>query len=214
MNEPKLSVLVYEWQPKGRENIELALGDSAELSFQSDPKSLQQALVRQQFDLIFLRVKQENNGSFTLLKKIHEQSQATPLIATSETERAELIVKALRAGACDFLVDPLSPARLQLAVQKAMESRQMVNELAYLRRQQDIVYNFSQIIAESENFKAVLKSLRKFASTDASILLTGDTGTGKSFLSGSIHFNSPRRDHPFVKINCANIPETLLESEL
>ena len=214
MNEPKLSVLVYEWQPKGRENIELALGDSAELSFQSDPKSLQQALVRQQFDLIFLRVKQENNGSFTLLKKIHEQSQATPLIATSETERAELIVKALRAGACDFLVDPLSPARLQLAVQKAMESRQMVNELAYLRRQQDIVYNFNQIIAESENFKAVLKSLRKFASTDASILLTGDTGTGKSFLSGSIHFNSPRRDHPFVKINCANIPETLLESEL
>jgi transcriptional regulator with PAS, ATPase and Fis domain len=95
-----------------------------------------------------------------------------------------------------------------------MENRQMANELAYLRRQQDIVYNFSQVIAESDNFKAILKSLRKFALTDASILLTGDTGTGKSFLSGSIHFNSPRRDHPFVKINCANIPETLLESEL
>lgn len=214
MNESKVSVLVYEWQPKSRENIELALGGSAKLTFQSDPKSLQVAMDDQQFDLIFLRVKQENNGSFKLLKKIHEQTPGTPVIVTSETERAELIVKALRAGACDFLVDPLSTARIQLATQRAMENRKLAYELAYLRRQQDVVYDFNQIIAESDNFKATLKSLRKFTSTDASILLTGDTGTGKSFLSGSIHFNSPRRGHPFVKINCANIPETLLESEL
>ena len=81
-----MRVLVYEWQPKSRENIELALAESAELTFQGDPKSLQQAMVRQQFDLIFLRVRQEHNGSFKLLKKIHEQTPATPVIVP-ETER-------------------------------------------------------------------------------------------------------------------------------
>jgi transcriptional regulator with GAF, ATPase, and Fis domain len=99
-------------------------------------------------------------------------------------------------------------------VRQALHQRQQDNELTYLRRTQDIVYSFDRIIAESDNFKAIVNSLRRFSATDATILLTGNTGTGKSFLSGTVHYNSPRRDRPFVKINCANIPESLLESEL
>jgi transcriptional regulator with PAS, ATPase and Fis domain len=88
------------------------------------------------------------------------------------------------------------------------------SEIAYLRHEQGIIYDFDKIIAESLAMKKVIKSLKRFSETDSTILMSGETGTGKSFLSGSIHFNSHRRNKPFVKINCSNIPEALLESEL
>jgi transcriptional regulator with PAS, ATPase and Fis domain len=95
-----------------------------------------------------------------------------------------------------------------------MQQRELSNEIDYLRRSQDIVYNFDGIVANSPSFQQIITSLKKFANTDSTILLTGKTGTGKSFLSGSIHYNSHRRKSPFIKINCTNIPENLLESEL
>ena len=214
MNERKVSVLAYEWHPESLQHIESALGDTSEIVFQSDPRSFEQEINRKQFDIIFMNVRPENDSTFSLLKKTHNHTPYTPIIVTSRTERAELIVEALRLGAYDFLAAPLSPARVQLAVQKAMKQRQMENEIAYLRRKQDVLYNFDDIIAETDNFKEIIRSLKKFAGTDSTILFTGDTGTGKSFLSGTIHFNSPRKARPFVKINCANIPESLLESEL
>ena len=78
----------------------------------------------------------------------------------------------------------------------------------------NMIYNFDDVIAQSSSMKQTLVTLKKFSKTDSTILVTGETGTGKSFLSGTIHFNSPRQNKPFIKINCANIPESLLESEL
>ena len=101
-----------------------------------------------------------------------------------------------------------------LAVDRAIEIRDQRYEIAYHRRKQDVVYDFNDVVAKSPEMKEILKSLERFAMTDSTILITGDTGTGKSFLSGTVHFNSPRRKKPFVKINCANIPVDLLESEL
>ena len=214
MKEQKVSVLAYEWLPESRKNISEALSSTSEILFQNDPKSFQQEMNKKQYDVIFMNVRPENGATFSLLKKTHKHTPYTPIIVISKTEKAELIVEAIRNGAYDFIATPFSPARIQLVVQKAIKQRELENEIAYLRRNQDIVYNFDEIIAESSNFKSIIKSLKKFSTTDSTILITGLTGTGKSFLSGSIHFNSPRREHPFIKINCANIPEALLESEL
>ena len=120
----------------------------------------------------------------------------------------------MNRGASDFLVHPLTETRLLVAMRKAIESKEQKFEIDYHRRKQDVVYDFRDVVALSESMKAVLSSLEKFAQTDSTILITGETGTGKSFLSGTVHFNSPRKKKPFVKINCANIPEDLLESEL
>jgi len=136
------------------------------------------------------------------------------VVVTSESEKAETVVKAIKQGAFDYVVKPFFTARIQLVVRQALEHRGLKNEIDYLRRKQDVVYNFNQIIAVSPSMRLVIDTLRKFAETDATILMTGETGTGKSFLSGTIHFNSKRKHKAFVKINCANIPETLLESEL
>jgi DNA-binding NtrC family response regulator len=144
----------------------------------------------------------------------HKKNPYTPIMIMCNSERADIVVKAMNYGATDFLFPPLSETRINIAVKKAIESREQKFEIAYHRRKQDVVYDFSDVIALSKSMKEVIKSLEKFSQTDSTILITGDTGTGKSFLSGTVHFNSPRKKKPFVKINCANIPEELLESEL
>jgi two-component system response regulator AtoC len=123
-------------------------------------------------------------------------------------------VKAVKAGAFDFVTKPYSPEKIRLSVQQALDYRSLKNEIDYLRREQDVVYNYKHIIADSPAMQKVIKTIKRSARTDSTILVTGETGTGKSFLSGNIHFNSHRRHKPFIKVNCANIPETLLESEL
>lgn len=214
MMTEKLSILAYEWLPDSKKNILGALEGESEVIFRNDPKSFQREMNKRQYDVIFMNVKQNNSSTFTLLEQTHIQTPYTPIIITSESEKAELIVQAIKLGAYDFIAKPFSQARIQLVVQKAMKQQSLQNEIDYLRRKQDIVYDLNSIVAESPSFKRIITSLKKFASTDSTILITGDTGTGKSFLSGSIHHNSPRRHKPFIKINCANIPEALLESEL
>jgi len=211
---PKYSVIAYETSPEGKKILGQALQDQSEITFESDPKAFRQALRKKHFDLVFLHVQPNNASTFKLLKATRDQHPYTPIIVTSPTEKAELIVEAIKLGANDFVAKPFSTARIQLVSRRAIRERELQNEIDYLRRKQDIVYDFDSIVAESPAFKKVIASLKKFAATDATILITGETGTGKSFLSGSIHFNSPRRHKPFIKINCANIPESLLESEL
>lgn len=214
MKNSKFYVLAFESMNQWKDSLSNALAEDSEVTFREDPVSFQREVNKKNYDIIFMDVNPNNGSTFNLLKKVHESTPSTPVIITSKVEKAELIVEAIKLGAYDFLVKPFSPARIQLAARRALKYRELQNEIAYLRGKQDIIYDFDSIVAESPNFKKVITSLRKFANTDSTILITGATGTGKSFLSGSVHFNSPRRNKPFIKINCANIPETLLESEL
>ena len=186
----------------------------SDLIFKSEPRDFQVEVDRQQFDLIFVEINSQNGHNMELLEYAHRKSPYTPIIITSESEKADVVVQAMNRGASDFLVHPLTETRLTVAIRKAIESKEQKFEIDYHRRRQDAVYDFRDVIALSQSMKDVLISLEKFANTDSTILITGETGTGKSFLSGTVHFNSPRKKKPFVKINCANIPEDLLESEL
>ncbi len=190
-----------------------ALQDRCELTCIANEAEFQAEIEANQFDLIFLDTDSLEGKSMAKLQQIHTKNPFLPIIMTSQTEKAEIIVQAMNTGASDFLVHP-TPTRINIAVDKALEIRDQKFEIAYHRRKQDVVYDFKDVIAFSPKMKQILKSLARFAKTDSTILITGDTGTGKSFLSGTVHFNSPRRKKPFVKINCANIPEDLLESEL
>lgn len=184
-----------------------------DISFQDGPKALQSAKSNQ-YDAVIFDMASGSSGVMDMLRHFKTAMPNTPVIVTSRTENAELVVKTIKMGAYDFIAKPYSVARVQHLIRQALEERSQKNEIDYLRHEQDVVYDFSRIVAESPSMKEILNTLVKFSKTDGTILMTGETGTGKSFLSGSIHFNSPRRDKPFVKVNCANIPETLLESEL
>jgi len=152
--------------------------------------------------------------SLAPLRQVKVITPSTPVIVLSDVEDSSVIVKAVQEGAFDFITKPFPEEKVRLAIDRALENRRLKNEIDYLRREQDIIYDFDAIIADSPSMKTTISALKKFSRTDSTILLTGETGTGKSFLSGAVHFNSHRQRRGFIKINCANIPDTLLESEL
>lgn len=207
------TILAYAIPEESRHIMQTALDEKASIKFCADLDGFFGEMKRHEYDTLFLFM-EDVNSDMDLLEKVYQRTPHTPIIIVSQEEKTELVVEALKNGASDYLVHPISGARFEVATRRAMENRALRNEIAYLRHKQDIVYHFDDVIAFSPNMQQVLKSLEKFAKTDSTILITGATGSGKSFLSGTVHYNSPRKQKPFIKINCANIPEDLLESEL
>ena len=207
-------ILALEKDQSSRAVLSDALADNYQLKFYHQYKDIFIELASTHYDVVILGCSDDEKKCFDLLQEIKETIPHIPVIITSYWENAEMVVKAVKKGAFDYMVKPLLAPRIQHIVQQALEHRGLKNEIDYLRHEQDIIYNFDETIAESPSMKEVIKTLKKFSKTDATILITGETGTGKSFLSGTIHFNSKRKIKPFIKINCANIPENLLESEL
>ncbi len=182
--------------------------------FWSVGNDITDCLKKEEYEIILLNIQLKQRDSFSLLKQITQVSPQTPVVGLSDLEEAGLIVRAIKRGAFDVIIKPLLKEKVLLAIERGLENRHMRNEIDYLKHEQDIIYDFNRIIALSPSIKRMISTLKKFAQTDSTILITGETGTGKSFLSGAVHYNSRRRHKPFIKINCANLPETLLESEL
>ncbi len=171
-------------------------------------------LQKEAFALILCDLRDDCKDIAEIIATLQRLSPSTPIVVASQSSDAHQIVAAVKAGAADFITTPFVSEKLRLAVRRALEHRSLKNEIDYLRREQDVIYDPQQIIAVSPAMQKTMAGIQRLAQTESTILITGETGTGKSFASGNIHFNSPRRHKPFVKVNCANIPETLLESEL
>ena len=171
-------------------------------------------LTRESFNAIIFDLVDDSPDLSGILESLKQPAPDTPVIVLGHVNDAQLIVGAIKAGAFDFVAKPYPPEKIKLSINQALENRSLKNEIDYLRREQDVVYDYDRIIAVSPAMQNAIKTIKRLARNDSTILVTGETGTGKSFLSGNIHFNSPRRYKPFIKVNCANIPETLLESEL
>jgi DNA-binding NtrC family response regulator len=207
-------VFVIEEDGPWKDLLSSALSNQHDLTYWSDDKDLEAGLRETSGDAVILDLQIRFRDPFVLLDKFRSEVPNVPVVVTSQEEDAQLVVKTIKHGAFEFLPKPYSRERIAQVIGQALENRSLKNELDYLRREQDVIYDFDRIIAQSTSMKQVIATLKKFAQTDGTILITGETGTGKSFLSGAIHFNSSRHKKPFIKINCTNIPETLLESEL
>ncbi|MGA7877702.1 MAG: sigma-54 dependent transcriptional regulator, partial [Desulfoferrobacter sp.] len=207
-------ILIINEDPSWRKSLGKALSPSHAVSYWPDGKGMEEILRQTRFDAILLNIQLQQEDGFKLLRWLRKAVEHVPVIVTSEIEKSELIVKSVKEGAFDFISKPFSAEKIGLVIERALENRGLKNEIDYLRRRQDVIYDFDAIVAVSPSMKQVINTIKKFANTDSTILITGETGTGKSFLSGSVHFNSSRHKKPFININCANIHETLLESEL
>lgn len=207
-------ILVIEDSQRRREILEQALMPEHSVNYWPEEQELDRLLIQKEFDLVLLDLQLKSADSLDLIGIIKKISPHMPVIALSKEEKADLIVRIIKEGAFDFIVKPFSREKIQLSIRRGLENKQLKNEIDYLKRSQDVIYDFDRIIAVSRMMEATIATLKKFSQTDSTILITGETGTGKSFLSGAVHYNSRRRSKPFIKINCANLPETLLESEL
>jgi DNA-binding NtrC family response regulator len=191
-----------------------ALAQDFNLSLAAALPDAHKRLQKEAFALILFDAREDGGPLAEPLAALQQASPSTPIIVTSRSAEAGLIVDAVKAGAADFLTRPFVAEKLRLAVHRALERRGLKNEIDYLRREQDVIYDTDRIASASPVMQKAIASIRRLSQTESTILVTGETGTGKSFVSGNIHFNSLRRHKPFIKVNCANIPETLLESEL
>ena len=153
-------------------------------------------------------------GGRDLLRALHDQLSDITFILLTAQGTVESAVEAIKDGAYDYLSKPVDPQRLKILLEKAVERQATLREVRTLRRQLRDHGTFGRIIGNSAGIRGVYRVIEQSAPTNASVLISGESGTGKELVAQTIHELSPRQSFPFVAINCAAIPETLLESEI
>ncbi len=168
----------------------------------------------QPFDLILMDVRMLKVSGLEALERIKAFNPAIPVTIMTAYSSVETAVEALKKGAYDYLTKPLDFDKLRLTIQRAMEHTRLKEENRLLKESLGKHFDMQNIIGRSSAMISLLETVAHVAPSEATVMITGESGTGKELIAGVIHHNSPRKDGPFVKINCAAITETLLESEL
>jgi DNA-binding NtrC family response regulator len=167
------------------------------------------------YDILFVDIKMPGIGGFGLLEKVKKSFPSTLVVIITAYGTVEHAVEAMKLGANDFLVKPFDPERLGLMLTKLMEHKRLLEETQYLRGE---VTKFraatDKIIGKSQPMLELFDVIKDVAASDSSILIVGETGTGKELVARAIHASSKRMGRPFVPINCGAIPESLMESEM
>ena len=166
------------------------------------------------YDLVVTDLKMPDVDGLQVLDGVKEVDESTSVIVMPAYGTIEDAVVAMKKGAYDFITKPFDTDHLCVLVKRALENRRLVAENSLLREELFAVDGFQNIIGKTPRMVEIGKLIQKVAGSDASVLLHGETGTGKELFAKSIHMLSPRRDRPFVAINCAAIPGELLENEL
>jgi two-component system response regulator HydG len=166
------------------------------------------------FDLILMDIRMLKVSGLQALSEIKAFNPAIPVIIMTAYSSVQTAVEALKNGAYDYLTKPLDFDELRFTMARAMDHRQLKEENRLLRETLGSHFDMQNIIGRSPVMVKLMETVAQVAPTEATVLITGESGTGKEMIAGTIHFNSGRKDGPFVKLNCAAITETLLESEL
>jgi len=166
------------------------------------------------FDLILMDIRMVKVSGLEALTEIKTFNPAIPVIIMTAYASVETAVKALKEGAYDYLTKPLDFDELRLTMERAMDHSHLREENRLLRESLSTRFDRRNLIGRSQAMTRLLETVAQVAPSEATALITGESGTGKEMIAGAIHFNSSRKEGPFVKVNCAAITETLLESEL
>ena len=168
----------------------------------------------QSYDLVLMDVRMVKVSGLEALEQIKSFNPAIPVIIMTAYSSVDTAVDALKQGAHDYLTKPLDFDKLKITIARSMEHTRLKEENRLLKESLGKHFDRQNIIGQSPAMVNLLETVAQVAPSEATVLITGESGTGKELIAGAIHYNSSRKDGPFVKINCAAITETLLESEL
>jgi two-component system response regulator PilR (NtrC family) len=208
-------VLVVDDERSMRELLAIVLRrEGYDVLLADNGKAAVETLERERIDLLISDIKMPDMSGVDVLraaKRVDQDILGIMITAFASTETA---VEAMRLGACDYLSKPFDVDLLKMKVREKIENRQLRQENVLLKRTLGLAHQFSNIIGRSEAMLEVFKMTETVARTNSTILLTGESGTGKGLVAQAIHFHSLRREKPMVSLNCGAMPENLLESEL
>jgi two-component system response regulator HydG len=211
----KERILVVDDEPSHRTMLNAVLTrEGYAVSEADDGTSAIKAVEAEPFDLILMDVRMTDMDGIQALEEIRKISPSVPVIMMTAYASVKTAVEALKAGAHDYLTKPLDIDELKILIRKALEHYHLQTENVLLRERLADRFDFSRIIGTSRPMRELFETLSLVAPSDATVLIYGESGTGKELVANAIHQNSPRAQKPFVKVSCAALPETLLESEL
>ena len=208
-------LLVVDDESSLREMLRIVLRrDGYEVLTADGGRAALELLQQERIDLLLSDIRMSDVSGVEVLKtakQLYPEAVVFMMTAFASTETA---IEAMRLGAVDYFTKPFSMDELRLKIRQHLEASRLKQENVLLKRALNTRYEFSNIIGRSDAMVALFRMIETIAGTNSTVLVTGESGTGKELVARAIHFNSLRRDHPFVALNCGAVPETLLESEL
>jgi two-component system response regulator PilR (NtrC family) len=208
-------ILVVDDERSMRELLAIVLRrEGYEVILAENGKGAIEVLERDPIDLLISDIKMPDMSGVDVLRAAKKADRDVLAIMITAFASTETAVEAMRLGACDYLTKPFDVDLLKMKVREKIENRQLRQENVLLKRTLGLPHQFSNIIGCSESMLAVFKMIETVARTNSTILLTGESGTGKGLVAQAVHYHSLRREKPMVSLTCGAMPETLLESEL
>jgi len=188
--------------------------DGYEVSAANDARTGLSLLEKTDPDIVLTDLRMPGMDGLELLTKVKQIRPETMVILMTAYGTVKTAVRAMKLGAEDYLAKPIDFEELEVILQRVLEKRRLLEETRLLRERVHQKYRFENLVGESPDMLAAFKTVRQVAPSSSSVLLLGESGTGKELFAQALHQSSPRKDKPFIKVACAALPETLLESEL
>jgi two-component system response regulator GlrR len=208
-------ILVVDDNPNLLELIKMRLESADyEVSGTADEDRALSLFREEVFDLCVIDLMLANGDGLTLMDRLRAIRPDVPAIILTAHGTIESAVEAMRRGAYSYLTKPFERSDLLLQIERALEHRKLNSEIQRLKELLNDRFNFANIIAQSAKMRAIMDTVTRIAALDSTVFIDGESGTGKELIAKAIHLASARKDQPFVALNCAALPETLLESEL
>ena len=208
------TILIVDDERHTREGLELALEDEYDVYLAENPEEAFRLLDEEKFDVVITDLKMAGKSGMTVIDHAIRQSYQPICIMMTAYGTIQLAVEAMKRGAYHFLIKPLNLEELELIVARALKERKLKDENTELHERLDKKFSFNGIIGQSRSLTNVLERVKLVGPATTTVLLQGETGTGKELFAQALHQNSPRARKPFVAVHCAALPTNLLESEL
>jgi len=180
----------------------------------SDAFAAVKALDEESFDLVICDLKMPKINGLEMLRTVKKRSPATEIIMITAFASTDTVIEAMRCGAFDYISKPFKIDEILLTIEKALKNSQLQRENQRLQRELEKRFGFDNLIGKSRPMLEIYELIKQVAPTKTNVLICGESGTGKELVARAIHFSGPHKERPFVAVNCAAIPEQLLESEL
>ncbi len=189
-------------------------GEGWSVATSSDSLEASRILKKEEFDVIITDLKMKGLKGLDLLAEAKKVASLTPVIIITAFGTIESAIKAMKMGAYDYITKPFRTDEIILTVKKALENRRLKKEVVRLKKEVESRYHFHRLIGKSPAMQTVYDLIERISASSNSVFITGESGTGKELVAKAIHYSGSRKGGAFIAVNCAAIPETLLESEL